>query len=330
MGLENFIKFSKIDKLYKVLYHIDIMNIPEKIKLIKQISGLSQQKLSDKLGVSFVTLNSWINKRSTPHKRRQESIDTLYKKYTGQKVIPNDILKAKKELICKKSKKYKNILNKIISRKDIYDQFILSLTYNTNSIEGSTLTENETADILFENISLKNKSLIEQMEAKNHQTALQFLFRQIKPNFKITEALILKLHSVLMNSIRDDAGAYRNHGVRIVGANIATAKYLKVPKLMNNLIKDINKKDKNTIKHIAKIHGKFEQIHPFSDGNGRIGRLLIISMLLRRNLPPAVIKQENKRLYYNYLDKSQRSGDSSLLEDFLYDSVFEGFNILEV
>ncbi len=305
------------------------MKISEKLKLIKQISGLTQEKLSVKLGVSFATLNSWINDKSIPRKKKSELIDNLYKKYTGQKIIPDDILKAKKETIYNKSKKHKNILKEIISRKDIYDQFVLSLTYNTNSIEGSTLTENETADILFGNISLKNKSLVEQIEAKNHQTALQFLFKQIKPNFKITEELILKLHGILMNSIRDDAGMYRSHGVRIVGANIPTANYLKLPKLMKELEKNINKREKDIIRHISEIHSRFEQIHPFSDGNGRIGRLLIIAMLLRSNLPPAVIKQEDKRLYYRYLNKSQQSGDSSLLEDFLCDAIFEGFNILE-
>ncbi len=305
------------------------MNISEKLKLIKQISGLTQEKIAYELEVSFATLNSWINNKSVPHKRRRELIDELYKKYTGQKIIPDNILQAKKDVIYNKSKKYTNILKEIISRKDIYDQFILSLTYNTNSIEGSTLTENETADILFRNISLKNRNLIEQLEAKNHQTALQFLFKQIKPNFKITELLILKLHSILMNSIRDDAGFYRNHGVRIVGANIPTANYLKVPELVVRLIKNINKEEDDVVKHISQIHSDFEKMHPFSDGNGRIGRLIVVAMFLRRNLPPAVIKQENKRFYYNYLNKSQQSGDSSLLEDFMCDAIFNGFNVLE-
>ncbi len=305
------------------------MNTSEKLKLIKQISGLTQEKIAYELEVSFATLNSWINNKSVPHKRRRELIDELYKKYTGQKIIPDNILQAKKDVIYNKSKKYTNILKEIISRKDIYDQFILSLTYNTNSIEGSTLTENETADILFRNISLKNRNLIEQLEAKNHQTALQFLFKQIKPNFKITELLILKLHSILMNSIRDDAGFYRNHGVRIVGANIPTANYLKVPELVVRLIKNINKEEDDVVKHISQIHSDFEKIHPFSDGNGRIGRLIVVAMFLRRNLPPAVIKQENKRFYYNYLNKSQQSGDSSLLEDFMCDAIFNGFNVLE-
>jgi len=306
-----------------------MVNIQQKLQLIKQLSGLTQEKLAQKLGVSFVTFNSWIKARSIPHKNKQKEIDELLNKYTGQKGIPENVLQIKKNIIKGKSKKYKNIIKKIINRSDIYDQLTLSLTYNSNSIEGSTLTENETSAILFQNASLSNKNLIEHLEAKNHQTALKFLFEQVCFDFKINEEFILELHKILMNSIQQDAGQYRNHGVRIVGANIPTANYLKIPEFMKKLVNDINKKEKDALKHIAQIHSQFEQIHPFSDGNGRIGRLLIHAMLLRKKLPPAMIKQKDKRFYYSYLNKAQQKNDSSLLEDFLCDAVLEGFKIVE-
>lgn len=305
------------------------MNIAQKLQIIQKFSQLTQENIARELNVSFATLNSWINNKSVPRKNKQELINELYLKYTGQKIIPENILQSKKEILKKKSKEYRNVIKKITSNPDIYDQFILSLTYHTNSIEGSTLTENETAAILFQNVSLPDKSLTEHLEAKNHQSALRFLFEQVNPKFKITEAFILRLHSILMNSIRPDAGAYRNHGVRIVGANLPTANHLKVPELMKEIIKNINKEEKDLIKHISVIHSKFEQIHPFSDGNGRIGRLLINAMLMKKNLPPAVIKQEKKRLYYVYLNKSQLGKDSSSLQDFVCDAVLDGFEILE-
>ena len=304
------------------------MNISQKLQIIQKFSQLTQESLAQELGVSFATLNSWINNKSIPRESKQKLIDELYLKYTGQKTIPENVLQSKKEIIKSKSKKYKNIIKKITSSPDIYDQFILSLTYHTNSIEGSTLTENETAAILFQNVSLPNKNLTEHLEAKNHQSALRFLFEQVNPKFRITEAFILRLHSILMNSIRPDAGAYRNHGVRIVGANVPTANYLKVPELMKEIIKNINKEKKDLIEHISAIHSKFEQVHPFSDGNGRIGRLLINAMLMKKNLPPAVIRQEKKRLYYIYLNKSQLKEDSSSLQDFICDAVLEGVDIL--
>lgn len=98
---------------------------------------------------------------------------------------------------------------------------------------------------------------------------------------------------------------------------------------MNKLIKDINKQDKDDISHVASVHSQFEQIHPFSDGNGRIGRLLIHTMLLSNNYAPAAIKQDNKRLYLTYLRKSQLEGRFSMWENFLCDSIMLGFDIIE-
>lgn len=305
------------------------MTISEKLKLIKQLAGLTQEHLAQKFDISFATLNSWINGRSIPHQKAQILIDDIYKEYTGQKIIPESLLQAKKELIKKESKKHKNVLKTISSHPDIQDQFTLLLTYHTNSIEGSTLNENETGAILFHNKVFPNKTLIEQMEVKNHQAALQYLFRHLTlEKNKINEELVLKLHSILMNGIRDDAGFYRRYGVRIVGSNIPTANYVKVPILMEKLGKQLRESTKDIIRKIAEIHSNFEKIHPFGDGNGRIGRLIIDAMLIRNNLPPAIIRQENKQLYYAFLNKAQISGDTSLLEDFLCEAIMEGLEML--
>jgi Fic family protein len=305
------------------------MEISEKLRLIKQISGLTQEKISKQLDVSFATLNSWINEKSLPRKKKQEAINELYSQYAGTKIIPDTLLQAKKEVIAKKSQNHPGIVKEILANPDIHKQFVLSLTYNTNRIEGSTLTEDETAGILFENVSPPHRSLTEQLEAKNHQSALRYLFAWILDKNSINEGLVLKLHAILMNSIREDAGAYRKHGVRILGANIPTANYLKVPVLLKELIKNINAPGKDIIAHVSEIHGRFEQIHPFSDGNGRIGRLLMQVMLLRINFPPALILQEKKPLYIKYLNKFQMTGDSSLLQDFISDAVMSGFAVLE-
>jgi Fic family protein/DNA-binding XRE family transcriptional regulator len=305
------------------------MKISEKLRLIRQISGLTQEKISRQLDVSFATLNSWINEKSLPRKKKQAAINELYSQYAGTKIIPDTLLQAKKKVIALKSQKHPGIVKEILANPDIHKQFVLSLTYNTNRIEGSTLTEAETAGILFENVSPPNRSLTEQLEAKNHQYALKYLFAWVLDKNSINEGLILKLHAILMNSIRDDAGAYRNHGVRILGANIPTANYLKVPVLLKELIKNINASGQDIIARVSEIHGRFEQIHPFSDGNGRIGRLLMQVMLLLKNIPPALILQEKKPFYIKYLNKFQMTGDSSLLQDFISDAVMSGFDVLE-
>jgi len=317
----------KIDTLYKVVYSFNV-TIKDKLALIQRVSGKTQEKLAAELGVSFPTLNSWINGRSIPRDRAAKRIDELYLQLTGQNVIPEDLLGAKKQVLIGKRKQYPNVLRALEMRKDLYDQFLLALTYNTNSIEGSTLTEPETAAILFQDAALPDKSIIEQMEVKNHQAAFRYLTRYLTQGGDVTEEMILKLHGILMNGIREDAGNYRRHGVRIVGSNVVTANYLKVPVLMESLLKDIQRGEKDVIGFSARVHSRFEQMHPFSDGNGRIGRLILVVMLLKEDLAPAIISQKKRRFYMLYLNQSQLKGDYSRLDDFICDGIMDGYDLL--
>ena len=303
------------------------MNYKEQIQLIQKVTGLTQEELALKLDVTFAALNRWMNDKAVPRELVKKKINDLYLELTGQKEIAKDISSAKRQFI--ENKKHKNILKEIITNPDIKDQFTLSLTYNSNSIEGSTLSENETAAILFHKKSLPSKSLTEHLEAKNHQTALEYLFNHLLKKEHIDENLILKLHSILMNGIHSDAGFYRRHGVRIIGSNVPTANYVKVPALMEHLVNEINKKSKDVISHVALIHSKFEQIHPFGDGNGRVGRLIMNAMLLKENIAPAIIKQKEKYKYYASLNKAQTREDFSPLTELLTDAIIDGFKILE-
>ncbi|MFH1188091.1 MAG: Fic family protein [bacterium] len=305
------------------------MTIRQKLEIIQKNTGLTQTRLAEKFGVSFVAFNSWWTGKSIPRPKTQKAIDDLFLEVTGQKIIPIDELTAQKQILLKKSSEHKNIVAEILNNPDIRDQFILKLTYHSNSIEGNTLTEPDTAAILFDNAAIPNKSLTEQLEAKNHQTALNYLLDYIAKKEIINEGLVLKLHGILMNGVRPDAGSYRNHAVRILGVSLPVANYLKVPELMPEVIMGANKKTDDTINLSAKIHSRFEQIHPFSDGNGRVGRLLLTAMLLKANFAPAIIHQEQKRLYYACLFKAQTKNDESQLENFLCEAVMGGFAILE-
>src|SRR3990167_6347672 len=182
------------------------MTIRQKLEVIRKMLGLTQTKLAERFGVSFVAFNSWWTGKSEPRPKMQAIIDELFLEVTGRKIVPEDQLAAKKQALRQKSSEHKNVVTEILDSPDVRDQFILKLTYHSNSIEGSTLTESDTAAVIFDNAALPDKSLTEQLEAKNHQTALNYLFDHIFKNEKIDENLILKLHSILMNSIRPDAG----------------------------------------------------------------------------------------------------------------------------
>lgn len=332
MFLLNFIKFAKI-ALCWLSYQYTPMNIPKKLEVIKKTLNLTQVRLADRLGVSFPTLNSWLAGKSKPRPQKDKVINDLFLEITGQKQIPEEDLKNKRKILQYKTLNYKGVLKEILENKDIRDQFILKLTYHSNGIEGSTLTEPDTANILFNDIAISKKTLVEHLEAKNHQTALLYLFDHLSLKKKIDEDLILKLHSILMNGIIPNAGVYRNHAVRIVGVNLPTSNYLSIHKNISNLMsftrETLNKKNPNIISFSSIFHSKFEQIHPFSDGNGRIGRLLLNAFLLSSNMSPAVIRQEKKQLYYTYLYKSQIKEEYSQFEDYLCDAIMDGFTILE-
>ncbi len=304
------------------------MTIRQKLEVIQKMLGETQTQIAARLGVSFATVNSWWLEKSTPRAKMTTIIDDLYLTITGKKTISTYILDEKIQTLKQKAKQYPNILSFILKNRDVYDELILKLTYHSNSIEGSTLSEADTQAILFDNVALPNKTLTEQIEAKNHQTAIHYLFDHIITKKKISEELILKLHSILMNGILPDAGFYRRHAVRITGLNLATSNYLKIPDLIPALIKKVIQKNTDPIGHAALVHAKFEHIHPFADGNGRIGRLLMNAMLLSNNFAPAIIRSDKKRLYYTYLYKAQRDGEISQIEDFVCDAIFDGFLIL--
>ena len=305
------------------------MNTRQKLEIIQKRLGLTQTKLAERFGVSFVAFNNWWTSKAVPRSKMLMAIEDLYLEVTGQKIISGEQLDAKKRALRQKSSEHKNIIAEILNNPDIRDQFILKLTYNSNSIEGNTLTEPDTAAVIFDNVALPNKSLIEQLEAKNHQTALNYLFDYILKSGAVDEDFILKLHGILMNGIRPDAGAYRNHAVRIVGVNLPTANFMKIPDLIANVIAKAAEATDDAIAAGAEAHSCFEQVHPFSDGNGRVGRLLMNAMFLKANFAPAIIRQRQKQLYYTYLYKAQTKDDQSQLEDFLCDVVVDGFKILE-
>jgi len=303
-----------------------LMNVAETLLKIKSL-GFTQQELANKLQVSFPTLNSWILAKSQPRKSHLLAIESLYFELFGTDSLDKIDLISKKEFIYKLNDR--NLVKSIIKNRDILDNLTLKMTYNTNSIEGNTLTEQDTAEIIFKQKVLANHSLIEQLEANNHRQAFLFALKLVDDG-EITKEKILEMHRILTAGILDNAGFLRYHSVRILGSGVATANYLKLPELIENFCQNFNSKPQDIIQHIAISHAKFEQIHPFSDGNGRVGRLLMTIMALQHGLAPVLVLQERKQAYYKYLRKAQLEADTSFLEYFVAEMILEAAKIIKL
>ena len=246
------------------------MNYSKQLKAILKASGWSQEELARRLDVSFVTLNSWVNARSEPRKKAVDSIRTLYYEILGADSLDVGALEELKENV----RDLRTTVYKIVENEEVLNRLILNLTYHTNSIEGSTMTLDDTKQVLYNNKTLTNRTQIEQAEARNHRAALLWILDELqRKEFAIDVDTVKGLHLRLMNGIMENAGEYRNHGVRIMGAHVTVANYLKVPTLIEELIDKLEKHSKDTINELSVTHATFEIIHPFSDGNGRVGRI---------------------------------------------------------
>jgi Fic family protein len=307
------------------------MNIQEKLLKIMKFGGFTQNSLSRELGVSFPTVNSWIHNKSTPRSEVTEKINNLLAKLEAKNIVDKQALTLKIDNVLNKAKKSNNIFNsELFTRKDLYEDLLVKLTYHSDGIEGSTLTLRETASIILENLNIKEKTLIEQIEAKNHKSALVYVFTHIQQGGDIDETLLKRLHEILMNGILDTAGSYRYHPVRIVGSQTITANYLKIPELISNLFAEIKNTDLDAITQASVFHAKFEIIHPFPDGNGRVGRLILNAMLLKKNIIPVIIDKRKKSVYYNCLDKAFADGDFDYLINFIAESIEDTYTEFEM
>jgi Fic family protein len=214
-----------------------------------------------------------------------------------------------------------NVLNKSrplsnTALQKIKEALSIEWTYNSNSIEGNTLSLRETQMVLQEGITMKGKSLREHFEAKNHEFAINYLYGLVKNNYKLNNKDILSLHALVLRSIEDDfAGRLRNAGVRISGANFIPPNARKVSQLLDDLITFINKNPLklNIIELAAVFHHKFVWIHPFFDGNGRTVRLVMNLLLMREGFPPAIILKNDRKKYYDALNQANNGNYSKLM-----------------
>lgn len=210
------------------------------------------------------------------------------------------------------------IIDFIISNNNYLEDFITRSTYHSNAIEGSTLTYAETYAILFNDNSFKinGREPREIYEAINHKKAMNVLFEKLKSDdLELSEGFIKKINETINQDIKDTKG-YRKVSVMIKGSDDISPKPEQLNNLMMYFVYNYNHNEiKDIFEKIAGFHIEFEHIHPFEDGNGRAGRLLINFELLKNNIPPIVIPKEERIKYFELLRNKDITAFASWLKE---------------
>jgi Fic family protein len=250
------------------------------------------------------------------HSFRKQGKPTYRERYLG-KEIPKDIQERKEQLlrecleeevfqklrlIRKNFKKEWRTFPESMKKKVLLD-LAINFTYNTNAIEGSTITLDETVDLVKYQLS-PNKSVLDVQETIKH---IDVFFKAINQSKPITLSTILNWHKELFQQTKGDiAGKFREHHVK-VGSYIAPD-WQDVKKLIKEFIRWTNSKHQNMhpVERAARVHYKFEKIHPFADGNGRVGRLLIVTILKQSGYPILTINYKKRKSYYKAFHKDEQ------------------------
>ena len=218
--------------------------------------------------------------------------------------------------------------------KRLRGEFIVENTFDSNAIEGSTLTLRETALILLEGVTIGEKPLKEHLEAIGHRDAFEYALSLASENTPLTEGVIKEIHTLVLMHDARNKGVYRSVPVAIVGAVHTPPQPYLVPVRMYELIKSYEgMRDGHIIEAAAEFHLRFEGIHPFIDGNGRAGRLILNLELLKAGLLPVNIKYSDRRRYYDCFGEYFAGGSPKalieLIADYELNELEKRINILE-
>lgn len=208
------------------------------------------------------------------------------------------------------------VLDFLLANKEYLQDFITRSTYNSNAIEGSTLTYAETYAILYNDNSfkIKEKEPREIYEAINHRDALENIFEHLAEKNEFDERFIKKINKTINKNILEIEG-YRTVQVFIRGSEHIPPAPEKIPNLMNYYIYNYKNDTEETFLKIARYHIEFEKIHPFEDGNGRTGRLLLNYELLKNDIFPIVIAKEDRIKYFEFLRNNDVLGLAKWFEE---------------
>ena len=209
--------------------------------------------------------------------------------------------------------------------KQLHEEMRVLHTYNSNAIEGNTLTLSETKLVLSTGITIGGRTLREHLEAANNAQGYDLIVRLARDQAPFNHITIQQVHEIVTRGILESAGRYRTHNVRITGAVRSPPDWQKIIPEMDRLIQEIAHNDRTVIEMTAYLHHRFVLIHPFIDGNGRVARLLQNLYLIRSGYPPIVLSQKKRHQYYQALREAD-NGDLSSFVLFIARAVNEALS----
>ncbi len=285
------------------------MGFSANLKMRREELKMTQKELAEKVGVEPATISKYESSMNEPNiknlKSIAEALDTSI----------DELVKDEEDIVDISGLNLLEILREQMEMKlpgNIYYYTQVKFAYNTNHIEGSTLTEEETRYI-FETNTIPPKSDIptrvdDIVETINHFKLLDYMLKV--SDKKLTESMIKEFHKVLKTSTSDSAKVWFRVGdYKILENQIGEEKTVlpnKVPQEMKKLLETYNSKKNITIEDIIDFHAKFEAIHPFQDGNGRVGRIIMFKECLKHNIIPFIILDSDKFFYYRGLKEYKK------------------------
>lgn len=316
----------------------------EKIRTLREAKNQTLKDVSSKLKIDVALISKIERNERKPTREQVSKFSKLYKAdekellllFLAEKVLYEigddslvmDVLKVAEEQL-KYGKDLSKTVDVIISEvdklkikldklrpfpveqlKNLEQYYKVEYTFESNRIEGNTLTLQETALVVERGITVSGKSMREHLEAINHAGAVDFIMEVVKNKEPLTERLIKDIHAIVLQGIdKENAGAYRQVDVRISGSKHLPPSHYRLPELMEEyiLFYKKNRKKMHPVLLAADMHEKLVTIHPFIDGNGRTSRLVMNLILLQHGYPIAKIsgEQTNRLVYYNALEQVQ-------------------------
>ncbi len=288
----------------------------EKIKLYRENLNMTQNEIAEVLGVKSTTISKYESGILEPNIESLKKLSELFN-VSIDELLKDDTFNVSKINILDILREQKNMKLK----GNLYHNTQISFAYNTNHIEGSKLTEDQTRYIYETNTLLASKDTIigidDILETANHFKLVDYMLDIADK--KLTEKMIKEFHKILKEGTSDSikewfiVGDYKKLPNEV--GSLKTTEPKNVERDMKKLLEWYNSINQITIKEIIEFHAKFEKIHPFQDGNGRIGRIIAFKECLKNNIVPFIILDNEKLFYYRGLNEYQSNKEKGYLID---------------